>query len=151
MPGTIPCPARTHTNTLNAARETRSREKRQAVEEAIRQLSEARQAVTFVAIARLAKVSRQYLYNNFTDEITGQRSASRAAAEIVEGVTVPSRTPDEYRHVEAALRNKLSRLENELTALRKRLRKAEDVAERERGKAEYWRDLYSQARTNAAS
>lgn len=146
MPETTASPAHPRTDALNAARETRSREKRQAVEGAIRQLREARQAVTFVAVARLAKVSRQYLYNNFSDEISDQRSTSRAAVEIVEGVAVPSRTPEEYRHVEAALRNKLTRLEGEVTALRKRLREAEDMAERERGKAEYWRDLYSRAR-----
>jgi len=100
MPETTASPAHPRTDALNAARETRSREKRQAVEGAIRQLREARQAVTFVAVARLAKVSRQYLYNNFSDEISDQRSTSRAAVEIVEGVAVPSRTPEEYRHVE---------------------------------------------------
>ncbi|WP_448192552.1 hypothetical protein [Azospirillum sp. sgz301742] len=151
MPETTASPAHPRTDALNAVRETRSREKRQAVEGAIRQLRDARQAVMFVAVARLAKVSRQYLYNNFSDEISDQRSTSRAVVEIIEGVAVPSRTPEEYRHVEAALRNKLTRLEGEVTALRKRLREAEGVAERERGKAEYWRDLYSQARPNARS
>lgn len=151
MPEATASSAHPRTDALKAARETRSREKRQAVEGAIRQLREARQAVTFVAVARLAKVSRQYLYNNFSDEISDQRSTSRAAVEVVEGVTVPSRSSDEYRHVEAALRNKLTRLEGEVTALRKRLREAEDMAERERGKAEYWRDLYGQARANPCS
>lgn len=147
MPEATASPA-PRTDALNAAREARSRAKRQAVEGAIRQIREARQTVTFVAVARLAKVSRQYLYNNFSDEISEQRSTSRAAVEIVEGVAVPSRTPEECRHVEAALRNKLTRLEGEVTALRKRLREAEDVAERERGKAEYWRDLYSRVQPN---
>ena len=55
--------------TLNDARSRRSAEKRAAVEDAIMRLRETRQAVTFVSVAREAKVSRQYLYNNFADEI----------------------------------------------------------------------------------
>ena len=47
--------------TLNDARSRRSAEKRGAVEDAIMRLRDTRQAVTFVSVAREAKVSRQYL------------------------------------------------------------------------------------------
>ena len=45
--------------TLNDARSRRSAEKRAAVEDAIKRLRDTRQAVTFVSVAREAKVSRQ--------------------------------------------------------------------------------------------
>jgi hypothetical protein len=64
--------------TLNDARSRRSAEKRAAVEDAIMRLRETRQAVTFVSVAREAKVSRQYLYNNFADEIGEERAETRA-------------------------------------------------------------------------
>jgi hypothetical protein len=63
--------------TLNDARSRRSAEKRAAVEDAIMRLRDTRQAVTFVSVAREAKVSRQYLYNNFADEIGEERVESR--------------------------------------------------------------------------
>ena len=49
--------------TLNDARSRRSAEKRAAVEDAVLRLRDSKQAVTFVSVAREAKVSRQYLYN----------------------------------------------------------------------------------------
>jgi hypothetical protein len=72
------------------------------------QLRETRQAVTFVSWAR--RVSRQYLYNNFADEIGEERVETRAETEVIDGKKVPLRTPEEYRHIEAALRNKIERL-----------------------------------------
>ena len=118
--------------TLNDARSRRSAEKRGAVEDAIMRLRDTRQAVTFVSVAREAKVSRQYLYNNFADEISEERVETRA-------------TPEEYRHIEAALRNKLERLEVALQEARAGKAKADRTAERERGKAEHWRQLYTAA------
>ena len=100
--------------TLNDARSRRSAEKRAAVEDAIMRLRDTRQAVTFVSVAREAKVSRQYLYNNFADEIGEERVETRAETEVIDGKKVPLRTPEEYRHIEAALRNKIERLETEL-------------------------------------
>jgi AcrR family transcriptional regulator len=111
--------------TLNDARTRRSAEKRAAVEDAIKRLRDTRQAVTFVSVAREAKVSRQYLYNNFADEIGEERVETRAETEVIDGKKVPLRTPEEYRHIEAALRNKIERLETELR------------------KAEHWRQLYA--------
>ena len=92
--------------TLNDARSRRSAEKRAAVEDAVLRLRDSKQAVTFVSVAREAKVSRQYLYNNFADEIGEERVETRAETEVIDGKKVPLRTPEEYRHIEAALRNK---------------------------------------------
>jgi len=129
--------------TLNDVRSRRSADKRAAVEDAILRLRDSKQAVTFVAVAREAKVSRQYLYNNFADDIGEERVETRAKTEIIDGKKVPLRTPEEYRHIEAALRNKIERLETELRDARAEKAKAERTAERERGKAEHWRQLYT--------
>ena len=91
--------------TLNDARSRRSAEKRAAVEDAVLRLRDSKQAVTFVSVAREAKVSRQYLYNNFADEIGEERVETRAETEVIDGKKVPLRTPEEYRHIEAALRS----------------------------------------------
>lgn len=131
--------------TLEAARTRRSAAKRVAVEDAIKQLLDSRQAITFVSVARAARVSRQYLYNNFSDEIGRERTETRAETAFIDGVKVPLRTPEEYRHIEAALRNKISRLEEELKETRAVALKARQTTERERGKAEHWRALYATA------
>ncbi len=131
--------------TLNDARARRSAEKRVAVEDAIGRLRDSKQVVTFVSVAREAGVSRQYLYNNFADEIGEERQETRAETEIIDGKKVPLRTPEEYRHIEAALRNKIERLETQLREARTEKDKAERTAERERGKAEHWRQLYTTA------
>lgn len=131
--------------TLNDARRRRSAEKRAAVEDAIMRLRDTRQVVTFVSVAREAKVSRQYLYNNFADEIGEERIETRAETEVIDGQKVPLRTPEEYRHIEAALRNKIDRLEAGLKDARAEAEKSRKIAERERGKSEHWRQLYSTA------
>lgn len=128
---------------LNDARSRRSAEKRAAVEDAIMRLRETRQAVTFVSVAREAKVSRQYLYNNFADEIGEERAETRAETQVIDGKKVPLRTPEEHRHIEAALRSKIERLETEIRDARAEKAKADRTAERERGKAEHWRQLYT--------
>jgi AcrR family transcriptional regulator len=129
--------------TLDDARSRRSAEKRAAVEDAIMRLRDSKQAVTFVAVAREAKVSRQYLYNNFADEIGEERVETRAGIEVIDGKKIPLRTPEEYRHIEAALRNKIERLEAELKEARAEKAKSDRTAERERGKAEHWRQNYT--------
>lgn len=139
--------------TLDEARRRRSSEKRAAVEDAIKRLHETKVAVTFVSVAREAKVSRQYLYNNFADEIGVERTETRAETTLIDGKRVPLRTPEEYRHIEAALRNKIDRLEAELKSVRADAAKCRTVAERERGKSEHWRQLYTTAlarRTDSA-
>ena len=129
--------------TLDGARQRRSADKRAAVEDAMLRLRDSRQAVTFVSVAREAKVSRQYLYNNFADAIGEERAETRAETTIIDGMKVPLRTPEEHRHIEAALRNKVDRLETGLKEARAERLKAERTAERERGKAEHWRRLYT--------
>lgn len=139
--------------TLNEVRQRRSSEKRAAVEDAMKRLNDSKVAVTFVSVAREAKVSRQYLYNNFADEIGVERTETRAETTLIDGKRVPLRTPEEYRHIEAALRNKIDRLEAELKDARTEAAKSRKVAERERGKSEHWRELYSTAlarRTDSA-
>lgn len=130
---------------LAEAREKRSEEKRAMVENAILRLSETKQPITFVSVAREANVSRQYLYNNFVEEIGRARDQTRTNTELVEGQKVPARTNDEYRHIEAALRNKIDRLQNEVKVARSEKLAADRQAEKERGKAEYWRQLYESA------
>lgn len=136
---------------LADTRSRRSADKRLAVEDAIGRLRESRQAITFVSVAREARVSRQYLYNNFASEIGEERAETRAETSVINGVTVPSRTPEEYRHIEAALRNKVSRLEEQLKEVRTAERRATHSAERERGKAEHWRSLYVTALSRHSS
>lgn len=130
---------------LAEAREKRSEEKRALVEDAILRLSETKQPITFVSVAREANVSRQYLYNNFPEEIGRARDQTRTNTELVDGQKVPARTNDEYRHIEAALRNKIDRLEIEAKDLRAAKLAAERQAEKERGKAEHWRRLYERS------
>ena len=137
--------------TLENARNRRSIAKRAAVEDAIMQLRDGRQAVTFVSVAREAKVSRQYLYNNFADEIGVERTETRAETAIIDGKRIPLRTPEEYRHIEAALRNKIERLETELKEVRAGKAAADRSSERERGKAEHWHQLYTAVLTRISA
>lgn len=124
---------------LAQAREERSLQKRRAVEQAIETLKERNEAITFKSIATLASVSRQYLYNNFKDAISAEREKARSASTEVDGVTVPSRTPEEFRHIEAVLRNKLDRLKKELGAARKENAQLKSELEKERGRSEHFR------------
>ncbi len=128
----------------NDARSRRSAEKRAAVEDAIMRLRDTRQAVTFVSVAREAKVSRQYLYNNFADEIGEERVETRAETEVIDGKKVPLRTPEEYRHIEAALRNKIERLETEVRDARAERAKADRTSSSVSAvRRRYWRQLYT--------
>jgi AcrR family transcriptional regulator len=124
---------------LRQAREQKSLEKRRLVEDAIEQLKSRDETITFKGIATLAGVSRQYLYNNFKDEISSYRDDNRAKTVKIEGVTIPSRTPEESRHVEALLRNKIDRLKKELGTVRHENARLKQVAEKERGRAEHFR------------
>lgn len=130
---------------LEKARRERSRRKRRAVEEAIHALVREGQPVTFLAVSKRADVSRQYLYSNFRTEIGGQREHLRDNRKLIDGRVVPLRTMDHYRHLEAVLRNKLHRVEDEAKALRAKLREITTALERERGLVEYWREQYEAA------
>lgn len=138
-------------DTLLKARDARSRQKRLAVEQAMDHLKKTGEPITFKAVSRIARVSRQYLYNNFREEIGGERDAEREVIQTIDGVKIPVRTPEEARHIEALLRNKIDRLEREAKILRKTLQSTTDLLERERGKSEYWRELYTKARTQLRS
>jgi AcrR family transcriptional regulator len=128
---------------LSRARKQRSQKKRAAVEAAIGELREQGVPITFQEVAKRAKVSRQYLYNNFKAEIGKERKESRQQSEKIEGVTVPSRTLDECRYLEAVLRNKLASQTEELKQLRSQLRRLERDLEKERGASEHWRMMYT--------
>lgn len=133
---------------IRHAREQRSLTKRQAVEDAIELLKQRREPITFKAIATLAKVSRQYLYNNFKDAISSIREGDRKAAREIDGVTVPARTPEEARHVEALLRNKIMRLKKELGDIRRENAKLKTSLDKERGKSEHFRQNWINSRSN---
>lgn len=133
---------------LERARRERSRRKRRAVEDAIHALVREGQPVTFRAVAKRADVSRQYLYGNFRAEIEGERKEARQNKKLVEGRVVPLRTMEQYRHLEAVLRNKLERVESECKELRTELRTVTTALERERGLVEYWRERPANLQTN---
>lgn len=127
------------------AREQRSLKKRRAVEDAIGQLKQRNETITFKAVATLAGVSRQYLYNNFKSSISDIREGDRTASVEIDGVTVPARTPDEARHVEALLRHKIDRLKKELGEVRHENARLKMALEKERGKAEHFRQNWINA------
>ncbi|WP_374961092.1 DUF6262 family protein [Spongiibacter tropicus] len=135
---------------VRQARELRSLQKRRAVESAIESLRERGETITFKAIATLAGVSRQYLYNNFKDAISEFRDNDRATTLKIDGVTVPSRTPEESRHVEALLRNKIERLKKDLGAVRQENARLKLALEKERGKSEHFRQNWINARTRGS-
>ncbi|MED5525426.1 MAG: DUF6262 family protein [Pseudomonadota bacterium] len=128
------------TAAIAKAREERSLQKRRAVESAIAELKEGNEPITFKAIATLAGVSRQYLYNNFKDAIAGERSETRGSVDKIDGVTVPNRTSDEAKHVEALLRNKIERLKKELGDVRRENARLRVSLEKERGRSEHFRN-----------
>jgi|SRR5690554_1457112 len=135
------------TEGLRQARDKRSLDKRRAVEDAIEQLKNRNETMTFKAIATLAGVSRQYLYNNFKEEISAYREGDRSGKTEIDGVTVPARTPEESRHVEALLRNKIDRLKRDLGEVRKENSRLKNSLERERGKAEHYRQNWIKSRS----
>lgn len=125
---------------LARARAERSQQKRRAVENALAELKDRNETVTFKAVATLAEVSRPYLYNNFREAIKAAREASRASSATVDGVTVPNRTPDESKHVEALLRNKIDKLQKELANIRQENTRLKMALENERGRSEHYRN-----------
>jgi AraC-like DNA-binding protein len=130
------------------AREQRSLKKRRAVEDAIESLKARNETVTFIAVAKLAGVSRQYLYNNFKDSLSSIREGDRASTVEIDGVTVPARTPEEARHIEALLRNKIEKLKKELGAVRHENARLKTALEKERGKAEHFRQNWINSRSS---
>lgn len=135
------------TEALAKSREERSLQKRRAVEEAIATLKERNETITFKDIAALAGVSRQYLYNNFKEVISSERDNARSLSSEIDGVTVPSRTTEEYRHIEAVLRNKIDRLKKEIHKSRKENARLKLELEKERGRSEHFRKNWINAKT----
>lgn len=124
---------------MEAARTKRSVDKRRAVEKAIEELKTRNEAITFKAIAVHASVSRQYLYNNFKSEISAFRKEDRAISTKIDGITVPKRSPDEHRHIEALLRSKIDKQKEELKKLRIENARLKQDLEKERGRSEHFR------------
>ncbi len=124
------------------AREDRSRRKRDAVEAVITKLRNTGEEITIKTIADRAKVSRQYLYNNFGAELRAMRDEARHQIDTIEGVRVPRRTPQEHQHVEALLRRKIERLETDLKKAREEARGLRREVENALGRAEHYRQLY---------
>lgn len=131
---------------LTQARQERSLKKRRAVEQAVATLKDRNEAITFKAVAILANVSRQYLYNNFKEAIAAERNNTRAQSTEVDGVSVPARTPEEYRHIEAVLRNKVDRLKKDLGSVRMENARLKQELEKERGRAEHFRQNWINAK-----
>ena len=96
-----------------------------AVEKAIEELKSRNETITFKAVAVLASVRRQYLYNNFKTEISAFRNEDRATSGKIEGITVPNRQPDEHRHIEALLINNIDKQKEEFKNIKNRKRKAQ--------------------------
>ena len=133
---------------LARAREERSLRKHRAVENALNELKEQHEPITFKAVATLAGVGRPYLYNNFREVIQAEREASRAGSSIIEGVTVPNRTADESRHIEALLRNKIGKLKRELGDIRQENAHLKTALENERGRSEHYRRNWVKAQSD---
>jgi hypothetical protein len=130
---------------IERTRKALSAEKRRQVEDAIHALAREGHPITFRTVARRARVSRVYLYKNFRTEISSDRDVTRADKRLVDGKLVPLRTMEEYRHLEAVIRNKLERTEIEKRRLREELSSLKVALERERGKSEHWRQQYEMA------
>lgn len=132
---------------LAKARAERSLQKRRAVEKALSDLKETNEPITFKAVATLAGVGRPYLYSNFREVIEAEREASRGASATIDGVTVPSRTAEESKHVEALLKNKIEKLKKELGEVRRENARLKTALEKERGRSEHFRQNWINART----
>ncbi|MEZ0170787.1 DUF6262 family protein [Microvirga sp. TS319] len=132
---------------LLAAAEQRSVGKRRLVEETITAMRHRGEVITFKTVAEQARVSRQYLYTHFKDTIEQLRTDGQHQAVVVEGETVPARSAGRAATIELALRNKISRLEEELTELRKENTALERRYEKALGEAEEWRSRHQAAVT----
>jgi len=137
------------TEAMRLAREQRSLEKRRSVQDAIETLRSRNEVITFKTVAALAGVSRQFLYDNFKDELSELRNDDRDQKHKIDGKVVPARTPEEWKHVEALLRNKIERLKKELGDVRRENARLKTEAENERGKAEHFRQNWINARSKS--
>lgn len=80
--------------------------------------------------------------NNYRDTIVRERNSSRhELSTTIDGVPVPSRTIEEFKHMEAILRKKMDKLKQEVADSRRKQAAAEKGLQKERGKCEYLRQL----------
>jgi AcrR family transcriptional regulator len=132
------------------ARDERSRRKREAVETALSKMRADGRELTIKGVAEAAGVSRQYLYNNFGDELRSVRDEKRHQIDVIDEIRVPRRTRHEHQHVEALLRRKIQRLEADLKKVREETRTLRRDVESALGRAEHWRQLYEGLRPRRA-
>ena len=135
------------TSGLRAAAEEKRLRKRRAVEAALQDMRQSGEVITFKTVAEKAGVSREYLYQNFKPDIERLRAASQHQRVEVEGVPTRVRTARGAATIEAALRNKITRLEAEMAELRKQKTLLERRYEKALGEAEDWRQRHKKAVT----
>ncbi len=105
------------------------------------------EAVTYKTVAEKARVSRQYLYENFKDTVSQLRSQTSRQTVVLDGEEVPVRSTGRAATIELALRNKAARLEAELKEARKEVGLLRNRVEKALGEAEEWRQRHKEAVT----
>lgn len=95
--------------------------------------------VNYVTVAKIAGVSRQYLYARFRKEIEALRHPAHRIVVEVDNIKEAVRTTGRVSVVELALRNKVKRLEAELARTRSALAAKEQEYAKALGEAEHWR------------
>lgn len=103
------------------------------------------EVITFKTVAEKAGVSREYLYQNFKPDIEQLRAATQHQHVEVEGEPTRVRTARRAATIEAALRNKIARLEEEMADLCKQKTLLERRDEKALGEVEDWRQRHKQA------
>ena len=103
------------------------------------------EAITFKTVAEKAGVSREYLYQNFKPQIEQLRTSTQNQIVEVDGEPTRVRTARRSATIEVALRNKIKRLDGELSELRKQKTALERRYEQALGEAEEWRQRHKQA------
>ena len=101
--------------------------------------------IAYNTVAQKAKVSRQYLYENFKDTIDQLRSRTRRQTVMLDGEEVVVRSAGRAATIELALRNKVARLEADLKEVRKEAGLLRNRVEKALGEAEEWRQRHKQA------
>lgn len=133
------------TSGLLAAAAERSVRKRRLVEETIGEMRRNGETVTFKTVAEKATVSRQYLYTHFKEAIENLRTSDLRQTVTVDGKEARVRSSGRATTIEMALRNKIARLEEEMTELRKANTTINRRYEKALGEAEEWRTRHKDA------
>lgn len=109
------------------------------------EMQQAGEVIAFKTVAEKAGVSREYLYQNFRPIIDKLRTTTQTQTVQVDGEEMRVRTARRSATIEVALRNKITRLDEELTELRKQKTALERRYEKALGEAKEWRDRHKQA------